>query len=77
MLGHKNQDFWPKINVRNENCCILCIQCITVHQHFHMIFENKVFQKLQLPNKRAPKLLISIKKNQKILMILDIKVSKF
>ena len=32
MVGPKKQDFWPRINILKEDCCILWIQCITVHQ---------------------------------------------
>ena len=48
VVGPKKQDFWPKINIRKGNNCILRIQGAPVHQKLGMILENKVVQKLEL-----------------------------
>ena len=51
MVGPKKQDFWPKINILNENHCILRIRGAPVRQKLGMILENKVVQKLKLEKK--------------------------
>ena len=48
MMGHKKQDFWPKINILKENHCILRLQGAPVCQKLGMIIEKKVVQKLKL-----------------------------
>ena len=48
MMGHKKQDFWPKINILKENHCILRLQGAQVRQKLGMILEKKVVQKLKL-----------------------------
>ena len=61
MVGHKKQDFWPKINILKENDCILRMRGAPVHQKLGMLLEDKVVQKLKLEKKgffkeRSPKL---------------------
>ena len=51
MVGPKNQDFWPKINILKGNHCILKIRGAPVRQKLGMILENKVGQKLKLEKK--------------------------
>ena len=51
MVGHKKQDFWPKMNILKGNHCILRIQGAPVRQKLGMILENKVVQKLELEKK--------------------------
>ena len=48
MVGHKKQDFWPKINIVKGNHCILRTRGAPVRQKLDMILENKVVQKLML-----------------------------
>ena len=48
MVGPKEQDFWPKINILKRNHCILRIRRAPVGQKLDMILENKVVQKLEL-----------------------------
>ena len=48
MVGPKEQDFWPKINMLKGIHCILRIQGAPVRQKLGMILENKVVQKLEL-----------------------------
>ena len=48
MVGPKEQDFWPKVNILKGNHCILRIQGAPVRQKLGMILENKVVQKLKL-----------------------------
>ena len=48
MVGHKKQDFWPKINILKGNHCILRIRGAPFRQKLGMILENKVVQKLEL-----------------------------
>jgi hypothetical protein len=48
MVGPKEQDFWPEINILKGNHCILRIQGVPVRQKLSMILENKVVQKLKL-----------------------------
>jgi len=52
MVGHKKQDFWPKINILKGNDCILRMRGAPVHQKLGMLLENKVVQKLKLEKKR-------------------------
>ena len=51
MVGHKKQDFWPKINILKGNHCILRIRGAPVRQKLDMILENKAVQKLKLEKK--------------------------
>ena len=51
MVGHKKQDFWPKINILKGNDCILRMRGAPVHQKLGMLLENKVVQKLKLEKK--------------------------
>ena len=51
MVGSKNQDFWPKINILIVNRCILRIRGAPIRQKLGMILENKVVQKLELEKK--------------------------
>ena len=48
MVGPKQQDFWPKINILKGNHCILRVRGAPVRQKLGMILENKVVQKLKL-----------------------------
>ena len=48
MVGPKEQEFWPKINMIKGNHCILRMQGAPVRQKLGMIVENKVVQKLKL-----------------------------
>ena len=62
MVGPKNQDFWPKLNILKGNHCILGIRAAPVRQKLGMILENKVVQKLKLEKnvfykKWSPKLI--------------------
>ena len=42
MVGHKKQDFGPKINILKGNHCILRIPGAPDRQKLDMILENKV-----------------------------------
>ena len=42
MLGPKQQDLWPNINILKGNHCILRRQGAPVRQKLSMILENKV-----------------------------------
>jgi hypothetical protein len=44
MVGHKKQDFWPKINIIKGNHRILRLQGAPVRQKLGMILEHKVVQ---------------------------------
>ena len=58
MVGHKKQDFWPKINILKGNYCILRIQGAPVRQELGMILENKVVpEKKCFYQKWSPKLI--------------------
>jgi hypothetical protein len=62
MVGSKNQDFWPKINILIVHRCILRIRGAPGCHKLGMILENKVVQKLELDNnvfykKWSPKLI--------------------
>ena len=48
IVGPKEQDFWPKIDILKGNHCILRIRGAPVCQKLGMILENKVVQKLKL-----------------------------
>ena len=48
MVGPKEQEFWPKINMIKGNHCILRMQGAPVRQKLGMILEKKVVQKLKL-----------------------------
>ena len=48
MVGPKNQDFWPKINILKGNHCILRTRGAPVRQKLGMILEKKVVKKLKL-----------------------------
>ena len=51
MVGPKNQEFGPKINILKGNHCILRTRGAPVRQKLGMILENKVVQKLKLEKK--------------------------
>ena len=48
MVGPKKQDFWPKINILEENHCNLRMRGAPVGQKLRMILGNIVVQKLKL-----------------------------
>ena len=48
MVGPKEQEFWPKINILKGNHCVLRIRGALVRQKLGMVLENKVVQKLKL-----------------------------
>ena len=48
MVGHKKQDFWPKIHKLKGNHCILRIRGAPVCKKLGIILEIKVVQKLKL-----------------------------
>ena len=65
MVGSKNQNFWPKINILIVNRCILRIRGAPVRQKLGMILGNKVVQTLKLEKndiykKWAPKFIFLI-----------------
>ena len=51
MVGPKEQEFWPKINMIKGNHCILRMQGAPVRQKLGMILEKKVVQKLKVEKK--------------------------
>ena len=60
MVGPKNKDFWPKINILKGNYCILRIRGVPVRQKSGMILERG--SKLEVRKecflqKRCPKLI--------------------
>ena len=61
MVGPKNQDFWPKINILSWETivCIVWIQWMSVCQKLGMILKNKVVQKMCFQWKRNKKKSIS------------------
>ena len=48
MVGPKNQEFGPKINILKGNHCILRTRGAPVRQKLGMILEDKLVQKLKL-----------------------------
>ena len=51
MVGPKIQAFCPRIDMLEQNRCILRIRGAPVRQKLGMILENKVVQKLKLEKK--------------------------
>ena len=44
MVGPNKQDFWPKIDILNENHCILRLRGVPVRQKLGMILGNNVVE---------------------------------